>query len=294
MKFRILSVLMLVTGLAVASTGAAQTLLSEDFTGTTSSVATDSSGNVLSGNWLFFNGACMTAGTSPVTTTLSIPGCVIDGVHDVLSTYYMKQQNGDKYLSGGSNGFLGSTMQPGTGVLQAPDASGHGALRFTNGKPYGHGENGAIVSAYAYPTNSGIQVTFKTVTYLGDGGGNGQSGAANGSDGADGLSFYLMDGCVPITGAIKPAGTIPCAYPATNNPYGNNTTAPGSAFSASGAFAAIGAWGGSLAYTCNNGANGPVFNGLAGAYLGLGIDEYGNFLNGTSNTCKAFGTNSNH
>ena len=40
----------------------------------------------------------------------------------------------------------------------------------------------------------------------------------------------------------------------------------------------IGAWGGSLAYSCSN-AN-PPYNGLVGGYLGLGIDEYGNFLNG--------------
>src|SRR6185437_3055546 len=47
-------------------------------------------------------------------------------------------------------------------------------------------------------------------------------------------------------------------------------------------YPAIGAWGGSLAYTCSN-SNSP-YDGLVGAYLGLGIDEYGNFLNGTNNT----------
>ena len=290
MKFRNLGLLMMLLGLTVASTGEAQTLLSEDFTGTASSVATDDSGNVLAGNWLFFNGACLTAGNSPVTTTLSIPGCVIDGVHDVLGTYYKKAANADQYLSGGSNGFLGSTAAPTGSTLQAADATGHGALRFTNGKPYGHNENGAIVSTFAYPTNAGIQVTFKTVTYWGDGGGNGQTNGTlspNGHDGADGLSFYLMDGCVPVAGAIKPAG---CAYP-LNGPYGNNTDPSGGAFSGTGAFPAIGAWGGSLAYTCTN-SNGPVYNGLSGAYLGLGIDEYGNFLNGSSNT-QSFGTTSN-
>ncbi|HVW70495.1 MAG TPA: PilC/PilY family type IV pilus protein, partial [Steroidobacteraceae bacterium] len=40
--------------------------------------------------------------------------------------------------------------------------------------------------------------------------------------------------------------------------------------------------GGSLGYSCSN-SNFP-HDGLVGAYLGLGIDEYGNFLNGTSNT----------
>src|ERR1700733_8801297 len=34
----------------------------------------------------------------------------------------------------------------------------------------------------------------------------------------------------------------------------------------------------------------PPFNGLIGGYLGLGIDEYGNFLNGTVNTLGESGT----
>ncbi|HEY1725271.1 MAG TPA: PilC/PilY family type IV pilus protein [Steroidobacteraceae bacterium] len=68
----------------------------------------------------------------------------------------------------------------------------------------------------------------------------GDSGGA-GNDGADGISFYLMDGS-------KPAG--------------------------------IGAWGGSLAYSCSN-SNTP-HDGLVGGYLGLGIDEFGNFLNGAN------------
>ncbi len=41
----------------------------------------------------------------------------------------------------------------------------------------------------------------------------------------------------------------------------------------------LGAFGGSLAYSCSN-AN-PPYDGLYGGYIGLGIDEYGNFLNGT-------------
>jgi type IV pilus assembly protein PilY1 len=68
---------------------------------------------------------------------------------------------------------------------------------------------------------------------------HGDSGGA-GTDGADGISFFLQDGS-------QPAG--------------------------------LGAWGGSLAYSCSN-SNTP-HDGLIGAYLGLGIDEYGNFLNGS-------------
>ncbi len=71
----------------------------------------------------------------------------------------------------------------------------------------------------------------------------GDSGGT-GSDGADGISFFLQD-----------ASTLPT----------------------------LGDFGGSLGYTCsnvnNNGYQG--YDGMVGAYLGLGIDEYGNFLNGT-------------
>ncbi len=68
-------------------------------------------------------------------------------------------------------------------------------------------------------------------------------GGSGGVQGADGMSFFLMDGNV----------------------------APN-----------IGAFGGSLGYSCSNGnGNG---DGLRGAYLGLGIDEYGNFLNSVDNT----------
>jgi type IV pilus assembly protein PilY1 len=72
-----------------------------------------------------------------------------------------------------------------------------------------------------------------------------------GGDGADGMSFFLMDGSV------------------TPN---------------------IGAWGGSLGYTCSN--QNPPYNGLIGAYLGLGIDEYGNFLNGSTGTYTSAGLGS--
>jgi type IV pilus assembly protein PilY1 len=115
-------------------------------------------------------------------------------------------------------------------------------LRFTNGYPYGHNENGAIVSSTPFNAGQGVQITFKTVTYRGDSGGGG-------SDGADGMSFYLIDAT---------------QFPAT----------PTSGATWNG----IGSWGGSLGYTCSN-AN-PPYDGLVGAYIGLGIDEYGNFLNG--------------
>jgi type IV pilus assembly protein PilY1 len=260
-----------VLGLALTTAASAQTQLNEDFTGALSS------NNSGVGNWLVSGGACLTAGTQPVaaagTIPLSIPACVIDGSTDVLGTYYRQahsQYAGDPYLVGGSNGFLGSTGAPGSSALQSPDAVGNGALRFTNGYysggPTGHGQNGSIVSANTYSTTAGLQFTFKTVTYEGDSG--------NGS-GADGISFYLLDGCSPLAGTTIPA----YCYIAASNPnltiFGETSTTPAT-------YQQYGAWGGSLAYTCSN-SNTP-HDGLVGAYLGLGIDEYGNFLNGSVNT----------
>jgi type IV pilus assembly protein PilY1 len=151
---------------------------------------------------------------------------------------------------GGQNGWLGNTTAPGSGAGQTPDAVGQGALRFTNW----YTQAGSIISSGTpFATGAGLQVVFKTISYDGD-----SRGA--GGDGADGMGFFLMDG----------------AYP----PYDT------------------GAFGGSLGYTCsnvNNDANLRAdgtprqYDGLAHAYLGLGIDEYGNFLNQGDNTASGFG-----
>ena len=133
-----------------------------------------------------------------------------------------------------------------------PDPAGFGALRFTNGQPGGYNQAGGIISNFTFPTGAGLQVTFKTVTYRGNSGGSG-------GDGADGIGFFLMNGSYA--------------------PYDT------------------GAFGGSLGYTCSNSnndgktrADGTVrgYDGLAGGYLGLGIDEYGNFLNQGDNTATGF------
>jgi type IV pilus assembly protein PilY1 len=141
-----------------------------------------------------------------------------------------------------------------------PDPLGSGALRFTNGSPGGYHQNGGIVSTTPFPTGQGISVTFKTVTYLGDSGGAG-------GDGADGISFFLMDASQLNAAAIT---------------------------GVSGDGNGLGAWGGSLGYSCSN-TNGPpngTYNGLIGAYIGLGIDEYGNFLNGVNLVSGYGGSNS--
>jgi type IV pilus assembly protein PilY1 len=214
----------------------AQTTVSEDFTGTTTT-----------NSWYFFNGACLTAGTAVGVEPAAgsggkMPGCTAIGVGGAGPTYY------NENLVGGYNGLAGNSQT-------LPDPQGHGALRFTNGSPGGYSQNGGIVSATPFPTGQGIAVTFKTVTYRGNSGGAG-------GDGADGISFFLMDASKLNTATITGA--------------------------ASGDGNGLGAWGGSLGYTCSN-AN-PPYNGLIGGYVGIGIDEYGNFLNGTTNTLGEAGT----
>ena len=195
------------------SGAAAQSIVSEDFTGGTTT-----------NNWYYFNGACLTAGSASGSSSPgTVPSCM-----SIKNSYY--NQN----LVGGYAGVSGNSNT-------LPDPIGNGALRLTNGYPYGYSQNGAIVSSDPFPSGQGVQVTFKTVTYRGDSGG----GA---SDGADGISFYLMDG------SVTPS---------------------------------LGAWGGSLGYSCSN-TNTP-YDGLIGAYLGLGIDEYGNFLNQYDNSATGYG-----
>jgi type IV pilus assembly protein PilY1 len=213
----------------------AQTSITEDFT---QAAATNA--------WWYFNGACLTAssatGVEPTSSSKGqIPGCTT-----IAGTYY----------NGSHDGNSNEVLVGGQGLTNtATDPSGQGALRFTNGYPYGHHQNGGVVFATPFPTGQGVSITFKTVTYLGDSGGGG-------NDGADGISFFLMDASKLNTSTITGV--------------------------AAGDGNGLGAWGGSLGYTCSN-AN-PPYNGLQGGYLGVGIDEYGNFLNGTSNTLSETGS----
>ncbi|MGH8209326.1 MAG: PilC/PilY family type IV pilus protein, partial [Steroidobacteraceae bacterium] len=252
-----------IVAIAFAPASRAQLTVQEDFTNTTSD-----------NQWFFFNGACLTAGTNPASTSSPgyLPACT-----NVLASYYNTRADSDPALVGGTLGYLGSSMAPSSLASQVADASGRGALRFTNGYPYGHKDTGAIVSAGPpFPTGGGVQITFKTITYLGDGGGKG-------GDGADGISFYLLDGCMPINGGVAGQDSGVPAYCSKATPY------PNPIYGTAQTFPAIGAFGGSLAYTCSN-SNPPIYDGLVGAYLGLGIDEYGNFLNGSKNTLNEVGS----
>jgi type IV pilus assembly protein PilY1 len=235
----------------------AQTPVTEDFTGASTI-----------NSWYFFNGACLTASTAAASGNPgSPPGCTAlqhyvaggttYGSASAASAYY------NEYLVGGVNG-TGAYSQ------QLPDAVNSGALRLTNGSSLvsgsyvgGFAQNGAIISAVPYATANGLQITFKTITYRGNSGGNGGVGNStvagpgnglpiNANDGADGMNFFLL----------------------------NSSATPN-----------IGSWGGSLGYTCSN-AN-PTYDGMVGAYLGLGIDEYGNYLNPGDNTVSGPGLQAN-
>jgi len=231
------AVLIALVALAAPLAAEAQTSVSEDFTkGSTTN------------SWYFFNGACLTAGSAAGVEpsgagTGQLPGCTT-----IASSYYNKTSG--EVLVGGFNG----TFPDPAGSGSTP---GKGALRFTNGYPYGYNESGGIVSTAPFPTGQGVSITFKTVTYLGNSGGGG-------GDGADGISFFLMDASKLNTSIIPSGGT------------------------AAGDGNGLGSFGGSLGYSCSN-SNNP-YNGLNGGYLGLGIDEYGNFLNGTVNTLGETGT----
>lgn len=148
-----------------AGAQAATQVLSDNFTGTSASLA-----------WQVYGSACLTAGSGSGT----IPACA----------------------SGTSGGLTGNT----------PDTSGNGTLLLTRAVS---NDIGGIVSLNSFPSSAGFSVTFKAVSY--------------GGNGADGISFFLLD-------------------------------------AAQGIPAALGSPGGSLGYV-----------GIPGGFLGLGIDEYGNF-----------------
>ena len=195
-------------------TALAQLVVSDTLTGAASTYG-----------WASLGGACLTAGDGRTST---IPAC------KNLSYYNGKTQ------VGGVSGRL-------------PDPIGQGALRLTNGDTTsgsnGNNQTGSVVSTAPFPTSQGVQVTFTTATYGGNGYSNGISGNA-GKSGADGIAFFLMDG--------------------TKDP-------------------SIGSYGGSLGYSCSQGKN--PGDGVDGGYLGVAIDEYGNFSNKGDSTSDGNGPN---
>jgi type IV pilus assembly protein PilY1 len=225
---------------AIGPSAQAQVTISENFNGPTTNY-----------NWLAVGGACLTAGTysSASASTTTVPGCTND-------PYYTA--TGDTQ-TGGTTGTL-------------PDATGSGALRFTDATLQ---RAGGVISNFTFPSSEGVQITFVSVIY----GGNGYNGL-----GSDGISFFLLNADV-----FSPSNS---GYVGLNT---ENTNGP----------VDVGAWGGSLGYDCSNANNdsthyhpgpnntqGPQrgYDGLVGAYIGLGIDEKGDFTNWTNDTASGLGT----
>src|SRR5271168_4276663 len=144
-------------------------------------------GGTTNNSWYFFQGACLTAGS---TTTNSSPGQIPSCVSlTTAGAYYnspvIPNNNPFEPLVGGDNGTFPDTA-----------ANGGGALRFTNVQtkccwPNGYNERGGILSNFSFPlAASGLNVTFTTETYEGvDGNGTG----------ADGIGFYLQDASKPAS-----------------------------------------------------------------------------------------------
>lgn len=284
-RFRVLGALQILGALFFSLGAHAQLVISDTLTGASSSY-----------NWQALNGACLTAGDG----TGSIPACV--GL-----AYY-----NNKTLVGGQNGVL-------------PDTVGNGALRLTNGDTTVNGNNGnnqtgAVLSNFTFPSNQGVQVTFTTVTY----GGNAYKNASGQLSGADGIAFFLMDGntIANFTGSIGTSSkkknstltvttvtsgviTIGQTLSGPNVTAGTKITGftsgtaggvgvytvSSSQYVPSGTLTATalatGSFGGSLGYSCSN-TNSP-YPGLLGGYVGVGMDEYGNFSNPGDNTATGPG-----
>lgn len=337
--------IVLYCGIARAQTSSAT--VEEDFTGASTS-----------NPWYFYNGACLTASSSSATTNPGTPpGCTKD-------SYYGEN------LVGGYNGVKGGavTLPDPTPTTTGGVTTSYGALRFTNGcidasntgscSNGGHSQNGAIISQNAFSTSQGLDITFKTVSYRGDSGGNGagcpsgtslSNGNCVGTETTGGTpatykcpsgysasgtitstttcsetvtasptkggggKYYCPSGYTP-TGAVSSGTTCsetltkssqvatytcPTGWTSSGSnctesvnipdPHGNDGADGMSFFLMDGSIDMtnssidhIGSWGGSLGYSCSN--DNPDYHGMVGGYLGLGIDEYGNFLNGTQNT----------
>ena len=85
--------------LTVSGGARAQTTFSEDFTGA-----------VTTNNWYFFNGACLTAGSSSSSASPGVvPSCL-----SIKTSYYSAAEDGDPALVGGYAGVSGNsqTLRP--------------------------------------------------------------------------------------------------------------------------------------------------------------------------------------
>ena len=186
---------------------------------------------------------------------------ISDTLTGAASSYDWKSLNGACLTAGGSTTvtstntipacvglpyYSGKTLVGGVSG-RLPDPVGQGALRLTNGDTTS-GSNGDNQTGAVVSnfTFPSSQGLQVTFSTVTYGGDNGNN------TGADGITFFLLDG-----------GT---------------TSAPNAAPPSAGGL------GGSLGYSCSN--INSTYDGIQNGYLGVGVDEYGNFTNGAVTTAS--------
>ena len=130
-----------------------------------------------------------------------------------------------------------------TGTL--PDAPGNGALRLTNGDTVFNGANSNFTKGAiisTVPYATAQGLKVRFWTRTYGGNGHGGDKVPTIETGADGIAFVLTDGKKP---------------------------------------ASLGSTGGALSYACSHNGSSEDYEGIIGGYLGIGIDEFGNFSNPT-------------
>src|SRR6202008_2058405 len=146
----VLSLVPALVAIAAPLTAPAQQSIYEDFSGSTTT-----------NSWWFFNGACLTAstlaGAEPTVTNGVGGGGQIPGCTTIATSYYTKS-SGETLV--GEITLSNTTADP----------VGQGALRFTNGSPYGYTENGGIIFSTTFATGQGGAITVKTRAYRGHSG----------------------------------------------------------------------------------------------------------------------------
>lgn len=144
----------IITALMVLSaTSAHGVIISEDFTGTTTNhdwYMPKPGDGVSTDPNSAQNNACLTAGTGTALPTATTAG-----------------------------------RPPRCANPATTDTTGKGALRLTPATQF---QAGGIVSAFDFPTNDGVEITFTTYTY-----------GVGKRSGADGMSFFLADADKPVT-----------------------------------------------------------------------------------------------
>jgi type IV pilus assembly protein PilY1 len=177
---------------------------------------------------------------------------ISDTLTGASSSYNWTTKNGACLTAGNGSGtipacvglpYYSGKTQVGGVSGRLPDAVGQGALRLTNGDTT-NGSNGNSQTGAVVSNFTFPSSEGVQVTFTTvTYGGNAYRNASGQLSGADGITFFLADGAEAVS---------------------------------------VGAYGGSLGYSCSQGKN-PA-DGVVGGYLGVGIDEYGNFSNPGDNT----------